>query len=228
VTINVAPAASGSVLTVTDSCMSGTALLITGTTAGDTIVVEPGSSSSTLTVKLNGVTRTVARPSGRIIIVGGDGNDDIQIAGSISNPAWLYGDAGDDKLNAGGGNSLMIGGDGSDQLTGGSGRDVIIGGKGADKLVGNAGDDLLVAGSITKDERSAAGHEEFYCDLLMEWASTNLFSARVQYLRSYLLPNVQDDGASDEVDFLQGSSGNDWLVFADGEDKVVGQSGAVN
>src|SRR4029453_6973413 len=119
--------------------------------ADDEIVVEPGSSPTTLTVTINGVSSIVPKPSGRIIVTGGDGNDEIQIIGSIANPAWLYGDAGNDRLNAGNSGSLLIGGDGDDRLSGGSGRDVLIGGQGADNLLGNSADDILVASSTTKD-----------------------------------------------------------------------------
>lgn len=226
VTITVGAAAPGIIGIIADTCQGGTALLVTGTTADDTIVVVPGPTPSTLTVRLNGVSRTVDRPSGRIIIMGGAGDDDIHIAEAVGNTAWLYGEAGNDKLNAGGGNSLLIGGDGDDQLTGGSGRDVMIGGNGADKLGGNAGDDILVAGYTVIDGRSSPGHEEFWCDVLMEWASSNLFPTRVAKLRTFLLPSVRDDGDTDEVDFLQGSSGNDWIIFASGEDKVAGQTEA--
>ena len=43
---------------------------------------------------------------------------------------------------------------------------------------------------------------------------------------SFLLPQVRDDGDADEVDMLNGSSGNDWFIFASGEDKVSGQTEA--
>ena len=124
------PQRDGSIITIPDTCLGGTALLITGTSADDTIVVEPGSTAGTLKVTFNGVQTTVAKPSGRIIVTGGAGDDNIQIAGAITNPCWLYGDAGNDRLNAGNGGSLLIGGDGNDQLIGGSGRDVMIGGAG--------------------------------------------------------------------------------------------------
>jgi VCBS repeat-containing protein len=230
-------AAPGSILTVTDTCEGGTALLITGTSADDTIVVAPGAVAGTLQVTFNGVVTIVARPSGRIIVTGGDGNDNIQVAGAISNSAWLYGDAGNDRLNAGNvanhGN-LLIGGAGNDDLLGGSGRDILIGGMGADKLIGNASDDILIAGYTTKDDRSSASHEAYWCAILDEWSSGNSFAARINNLKNgtggnahnagwYLLPEVRDDGDTDEVDMLNGGAGYDWLIFASGEDKVVGQ-----
>jgi Ca2+-binding RTX toxin-like protein len=232
VTIYVAAPTPGSIQTIPDTCLDGTALLITGTPANDTIVVEPGSSSSTLKITFNGVSTVVAKPTGRIIVTGGAGDDNIQIAGAVSNPAWLYGDAGNDRLNAGNGGSLEIGGDGNDQLLGGGGRDVMIGGNDADSLIGNSDDDILVGGLTIYDSRSSAGHEEFWCNILHEWNSTNLFITRVQNLRdgtgglrhngdSFLLPSVRDDLASDAVDFLNGTAGDDWLIFLTMEDKVA-------
>src|SRR4029079_11841275 len=121
VAIHVTAAVPGSIQTIPDTCLGGTALLITGTVASDAIVVEPGSSPSTLKVTFNGVSTVVATHSGRIIVTGGAGDDNIQIAGAVGNPAWLYGDAGSDRLNAGNGGSLEIGGDGDDELLGGGG-----------------------------------------------------------------------------------------------------------
>lgn len=231
--------APGSILTIADNCLGGTALLITGTAGDDAIEVKPGPTASTLKVTFNGVTSTVARPSGRIIVTGGAGDDDIQIAGGVTNQVWLYGDAGNDRLNAGNGGSLLIGGDGNDQLTGGNGRDVMIGGQGEDKLIGNSGDDILVSGFTIRDDRTTAGHEEFWCDILTEWSSTNSFAARVQNLRdgsggnahngaSLLIPAVRDDNSADQVDLLDGGAGNDWLIFMASEDRVVGQVEATN
>src|SRR4029078_10460932 len=109
-------------------------------------MVAAGRSASTLNVTINGATTTAAAPSGRIIVAGSDGDDNIQIAGGVSNPSWFYGDAGNDRLNAASGGSLLFGGDGGDQLLGGSGRDIMIGGEGADRIIGNNGDDILIAG----------------------------------------------------------------------------------
>ena len=69
------------------------------------------------------------KPTGRIVAYGQAGDDDIQVAGAIRQQVWLYGDAGNDRLNAGNGGSLLIGGAGNDQLIGGGGRDVMIGGR---------------------------------------------------------------------------------------------------
>jgi len=237
VEITVTPAAAGSVSIVPDTSLGGTALLIIGTSSADNIVVEPGTTSGTLLVTVNGVSTTVAAPTGRIIVLAGAGDDNVQIAGSISNQAWLYGGDGNDRLNNGGGGGLLIGGDGNDQLTGGNGRDIMVAGRGSDKVVGNGNDDIIIAGYTTKDDPATAAHEKFWGEVTAEWNSANSFLDRVNNLRgsatqntnnnnnrsSYLLPEAMDDNAADAIDMLQGGSGNDWFIFKIDEDKVVGQ-----
>jgi len=189
-------------------------------------------------VLLNGVTTTAPAPSGRIIVIGGAGND-ILLLPTVTNPVWLYGEAGSDLLAAGKGGSLVLGGDGSDLLLGGSGRDVMIGGEGADILLGNGGDDILVAGLTDYDSRSVAGHEDFWGDILREWNSSNSFSVRLQNLRdgsggtanndgSLLLPHVIDDILAGTTDLLTGGGSSDWLIFTSGEDIVVGPTEGSN
>ena len=228
VTINISAAAAGSIITIADTCLGGTALVITGTSGNDSIKVEPGSSSTTLKVNFNGSITTVAKPTGRIIISGEAGDDTIHLAGAILNQAWLYGDTGNDRLNNGNGGGLLFGGDGNDDLTGGGGRDIMIGGQGADKLIGNSDDDILVAGYTSRDSRSSPNHGDFWCGVVHEWNSNRSFAERVDNLRDELLPEVIDDAFADDIDFLNGSSGNDWLIFKSGEDKVAGQIEAGN
>jgi hypothetical protein len=228
VTINISAAAAGSIITIADTCLGGTALVITGTSGNDSIKVEPGTSSSTLKVNFNGTITTVAKPTGRIIITGEAGDDTIHLAGAILNQAWLYGDAGNDRLNNGNGGGLLFGDDGNDELTGGGGRDIMIGGQGADKLIGNSDDDILVAGYTARDNRSSPNHGDFWCGVVHEWNSNRSFAERVDNLRDELLPEVIDDAFADDIDFLNGSSGNDWLIFKSGEDKVAGQIEAGN
>jgi len=215
VTFSVAPPAPGSILTVADTCLGGSALLIAGTAADDEIVVEPGSTAQTLTVTINGVTSTATRPSGRIIVIGASGDDDIQIAGSVTNAAWLYGDAGDDRLKGGAGDDVLLGGADDDLLVGGSGRDMLIGGTEADRIVGNADDDVLIAGSTSFDALEAA-----LCAIMDEWTSQRTNAQRRLYLLGsttggangayYLQADVTvfNDVAAD---VLTGSAGQDWF-----------------
>jgi hypothetical protein len=104
----------------------------------------------------------------------------------------------------------------------------MIGGEGADHLVGNSDDDILIAGLTDEDSRTSANHDEFWCELLHEWNSGDSFTQCVQALRPTLLPVVHDDHYVDAVDFLNGASGNDWLIFMSSEDHVAGQAEATN
>ncbi|HMC12390.1 MAG TPA: hypothetical protein VKH44_13915, partial [Pirellulaceae bacterium] len=217
-------------------------MVVVGTAGNDQILFDPGTLPGEVVGRLNGAIVSRFIPTGKIVAYGGAGDDNIQVAGSIALPAWLYGEAGNDRLNAGNGGSLLIGGEGNDRLLGGGGRDVMIGGNGADSLIGNNSDDILVAGFTTMDDRSTAGHEEFWGDVIAEWNSSRTFNERVNNLRdgtgsaipsnngSFLKLNVTvlDDMFGDEIDFLNGAAGEDWLIFSMVEDKVSGQVEASN
>ncbi len=56
------------------------------------------------------------------------GDDKITIADNIDLTAWLYGGDGDDELEGGKGDDVLIGGAGKDELDGGKGSDFLIGG----------------------------------------------------------------------------------------------------
>ena len=53
----------------------------------------------------------------------------------------------------------------------------------------------------------------------------NLRGNNAQYSGAKLLPAVVDDLSADEIDFINGAAGNDWLIFLAGNDKVAGQVG---
>jgi hypothetical protein len=92
----------------------------------------------------------------------------------------------------------------------------MIGGNGADSMIGNSGDDILIAGFTNLDERSASGHETYFCGIMYEWNSSNAFMTRVNNLRNDSM--IQDDDDRDAIDFLNGSAGNGWLIFTKNED----------
>src|SRR5262249_46307679 len=77
-------------------------------------------------------------PTGSLTVCAQAGNDDVQVAGGVTLPAWLYGGAGNDRLKGGGGDDVLLGGDGDDLLLGGQGCDLLFAGAGADRVVGNA------------------------------------------------------------------------------------------
>ncbi len=216
--------------TVTATVQGVSDLVVIGTPANDQILFIPGNTAGEVVAKLNGVIVASFSPTGRIIAYGLAGNDDIQVVGGVTHQAWLYGDSGNDRLNAGNGGSLLFGGDDNDQLIGGGGRDIMIGGNGADSLLGNANDDILVAGYTLKDNRAHTDHLAFWRAVLAVWNGPDLFASRVQNLKGAggLLPQVVDDCFDDEMDFLNGSGGDDWLIYALDEDKVTGKPEASN
>ena len=190
-------------------------LMFVGTASDDAIVFSPASNGG-ITASLNGnVIGSFSAPISQIIAHGLAGNDDIQIAGSTSIGAWLYGDGGNDRLKGSGGHDVLLGGDDDDLLVGGSGRDLLIGGLGADRLVGNQDDDILIAGFTAYD-----AHREALRAVLSEWTRTDIsYENRVANLTNggghngnYCLDGATV-GHDDSADVLTGNSGLDSVLF---------------
>jgi PKD repeat protein len=204
-----------------DPCDSGeTALVVGGTTANDIIVFDRQGNGGDIEVFINDVSQGVFHPTGHVIAYGQAGDDNIQVAQSISLDAWLYGDAGNDRLKGGGGASILLGGDNDDLLLGSSGRSILIGGNGKDRLLGGIGEDILIGGFTAYD-----GSALVLCALLDTWSSTvDGYAVRVARLRLLLnATTVIDDG---DVDVLNGSSGLDWF-FAGLGDVVTISTGEI-
>ncbi len=203
--------------------------VVYGTAQNDQILFTPGSSAEEIVAKLNGTVVGTLSVDARMLAYGLAGNDTIQVAGSITASAWLDGGVGNDRLKGGAGPDVLLGRDGDDLLVGHSGRDLLIGGRGADRIVGNGDDDTLIAGYVdfgTADEKEAMDA------VMAEWLSARDYPQRVANLRDgsgsverfngeFFLQKgttVFDDGARD---LLTGSSGLDWLLFHDDEDKAT-------
>jgi Ca2+-binding RTX toxin-like protein len=75
--------------------------------------------------------------NGYCTIHGGNGNDYIEGDGNLHN--YLFGDAGNDTIQAGNGGDQMFGGAGDDELDGGPGNDSLDSGSGNDLLTGGGG-----------------------------------------------------------------------------------------
>jgi Ca2+-binding RTX toxin-like protein len=185
-------------------------LIVGGTDQADTINIGQASGGG-ITVTINGQAVGTFNPTGRIIVYALGGNDSVQMDGSINLPGELFGGAGNDTLNGGGGSCILVGGDGDDQLTGSSGRDLLIGGTGADRLVGNKGDDILIAGTTAYDNNIAALEA-----VLARWNGSDSYSARVAAITAgvgsaqYKLTSATVFSDT-SVDTLTGSSDQDWF-----------------
>jgi hypothetical protein len=204
-----------------------TALVVGGTTGSDMIRLSPATGGQ-IEVIINGVGQGTFAPTGRIIVYGQAGDDDIKLAGSISNDAWIYGGAGNDELMGGSGDNVLFGEDGDDTLIGSIGRNLIVGGAGSDRLQGRPGEDIVVGGTTVWDNNETA-----LLAIMAEWSSAADYQTRIDHLRgttagglngSYVLDSttVVDDG---NVDRMFGSGGLDWFFTGIGDEIVDEGSG---
>ena len=95
-------------------------------------------------------------------LYGGAGKDKLDGGGGRD---YIFGEAGDDYLSGGRGSDVIVGGDNNDKLRGGSdsgsdsefdGRDLLIGGSGEDEINADKGDDLLIGGFTAYDNNAIA------------------------------------------------------------------------
>ena len=188
-----------------DPVYGGKMLVVGGTQGNDQIVLNP---SHGVKVLINGKSQGNFAPTSRVVVYGQDGNDNIQVAGGVRLPAWLYGGNGNDRLKGGNGNDFLFGGAGNDNLLGGQGNDVLVGDLGADRLVGEAGNDVLVAGSL-----SATLTEPTIKSLVDTWAKSGKSVTDNDNLKTSL--GVTDDSDPDK---LTGAAGVDCFFYQAGVD----------
>ena len=182
--------------------------------------------------------------AGRVTLRGGGGNDTLTGGGLYDR---LYGDDGDDLLQAGPFANLLYGGAGGDTLTGNLGRDALYGGDGADLLDGGdrgdlldggAGDDLLAGGAGNDTFLGSDGNDALDggdgTDLLA-WAGQGRgvaadLSAGIAGFAdgagdSMTLAGVENLLGGDGDDTLAGDLGRNFLVGGAGDDTLTGRGG---
>jgi hypothetical protein len=210
-------------------------LSVTGTPGDDKILFNPGAGNGgTAKALVDNLAQGTFSPTGRLIAYGIAGNDDIEVAGGVTLPAFLYGGDGSDRLKGGGGNNVLVGGTGNNTLIGGSASNLLIGGSGSSTLIGGSGDDLLIAGTTAYDANDAA-----LAAIMAEWTSGRDYATRIANLsgtgsgprnngNDFLNaggPNttVFDNGA---VDVIKGGSGMDWFFANVVQDIINGRHGS--
>jgi hypothetical protein len=192
-------------------------LVVGGTTGADHIQVKKGAGDgASLEVSVNGVNLGEFAGLTRAVVYGQAGDDNLDATGSTDLALELYGGDGNDRLQGGSRDDILDGGAGDDEVLGGQGRDILVGGAGSDRLVSQGGDDILIGGlfmgvDLTGDRRDAL------VAVSQAWSSTTQsYEERVEAMVDGLAALVADDGASD---VLTGSSGDDWFFArVDGED----------
>lgn len=167
----------------------------------------------------------------RVILCSGD--DQATVAGNVRIPALLDGRAGNDRLNAGGVGSVLLGGPGDDMLIGSPGRDILLGGDGRDRLVGNGGEDILIGGLTTYDfvpDDNKLANDAALFSVRAEWNSSRSLEERMANVTGTPNPSfgarlngnnylqlgitVTDDG---DEDVMTGSAGRDWFFAFAGD-----------
>ena len=132
-----------------------------------------------MTVILDGKSLGTFKPTSRVRIHGGGGNDTITVSHGVTAAVWLYADGGNVQFQGGGGPTLLVGGSGKNTFTGGSGRTIMIGGSGADSLTGGNGDAILIGGTTAYDAIPVALRA-----VLSTWSSPASYAARVSQIES--------------------------------------------
>jgi Ca2+-binding RTX toxin-like protein len=164
---------------------------------------------------------------------GGEGNDSLTLSGDgfggITG-AYVYGDAGDDTILAGGtppghvvsggeGNDSVQGSAGADQIYGEAGNDTVDGGAAEDILDGGDGNDLLVVDSLGDQVTDASGADTIQASL--SWTLTAGFEA----LRLTGAASLSGTGTNN-ADRIEGNTGNNSLSGLNGGDTLDGGAGA--
>ena len=204
-----------------------TVLVVGGTTGSDRLTMRPNPSDpSLITVRIyeedtgNTIVLDFSSDVGSILVMGGDDDDMIVIASSISLDTVLVGGLGDDIIFGGSGSDTILGGAGNDNLFGRSGVDAVFGNDGDDILRGNLDGDMLDGGAGADILFGNLGDDEIYGgdgdDLLFGGLGDDV-----------LLGGDGDDllwgGVGDDV--LQGGDGDDLLFGGLGDDVLNGEDG---
>jgi Ca2+-binding RTX toxin-like protein len=194
----------------------GTALSIRGTHLADNIMVSETSFS--LSVSFNGVTFDFDTSLVTQIFIHGIGGDDqLTLANSVTKPARLYGDEGNDTLTGAAGDDSLDGGDGNDIYVFNTNTPL-----GSDSVTDSAGTDRLSfvgsTSSITVDLGTTAA-QAVNANLTLTLAS----ASALENLNGGSGDDMLTGNALNNV--LDGGAGNDSLFGADGADTLYGRAG---
>jgi len=150
----------------------------------------------------------------------------------------IYGQEGDDNIQAGLGNDIIYGGTGDDRLFGGAGHDYIYGGTGLNSLYGGDGNDRIFGGGNRDVIAAGAGDDRIFSaggnDLIYTGDGQNMVKAGNGKDVIYggngidrLYGDAGDDRifGRDGVDTLFGGNDNDLLNGGNGNDVLHGGNG---
>ncbi len=202
---------------------SGTgALVVVGNAIADTISLTNSADHQSFTVDINNnssLQQTFNYSDVTSLrVVAGDGDDFVY--NDLLMDTEIFGQNGNDRLEGGYANDLVMGGNGIDILVGRHGDDVLngqdgndwlFGGPGVDDLSGITGNDNLYGGTGDDTLNGHGGNDSL-------WGEDGNDS---------LLGGAGDDllRGQDGDDTIKGEAGDDWLVGGDGDDTLQGDAG---
>ena len=199
-----------------------------GATSNDTIVVNPGGSSNTgstgVTVQttLNGVTAktTYSQSFGTIYAFLQNGNDNVQLASTLTINAIASAGNGNDNVQLGNGSNIVTLGNGNDNIQTGSGGNTVLAGNGNDNLtVGNGNDNVTVGNG--NDNVSAGNGPD---TVVAGSGNDNLTVGNGN--DNLTVGNGNDNvSAGNGSDVIVEGNGNDNVSAGNGADLVVGGLG---
>jgi len=196
------------------SAMNGTTLEITGSSGADYIGVSLNVALDSLYV-FDGAGTSVPYDDDVVTMIkiwAGGGNDTVFInrdafnGNEVQEICLIYGEAGNDSIEAGNLADTVYGGDGLDSLYGFAGADKMYGGIGNDKLYGGDSDDLL---------RGEDGDDS----LLGEGGADDAYGGNGY---DTIFGGADNDtlGGDGDADCITGDGGNDSMTGGDGNDTI--------
>lgn len=201
-----------------DPIKAGTkALVVNGTTLGDTITIKPlGTSTTTYVVTINGTPHVVSGVTGRILVYGQDGDDTINLSTTVTRRTWLSG---------GNGNDTILGGNGVDWISGGLGNDILNGRAGIDRLVESADVSFTLVGgtATTNGSLTGLGTDVLFRNTIETAQLTGGASNNTINTTAFNGPVRLDGGDGNDV--LLSGRGNDILIGGNGNDSLSGGLG---
>ncbi|MCA9051045.1 MAG: hypothetical protein KDA89_20055, partial [Planctomycetaceae bacterium] len=207
---------------------SGTTLTLNMTPGADHYVVLPGTDpndSNRVVVRGFRADGSVIDTRGfsnitRIVALGSDGDDIIEIDGKLNQAVELHGGAGNDRLVAGSGIAVLYGDAGNDILIGGRSADTLDGGDDNDTITGNAGNDIIRGGAGVDVIHGNEGND-----------TIDGGDGNDQIFGDVGNDTITAGGGDDQVwgdvgnDVIRGGDGNDTIYGEEGNDTIFGDAG---
>ena len=156
-----------------------------------------------------------------VSFTGGAGNDVINAGSGFDT---VFGQGGNDTINAGANHDVVTAGDGNDTVHGDGGNDTVLGNAGADSIFGDAGDDTLEAGTENDFVYGGIGRD------LVKGQEGNDYMEGNAGIDTLLGGTGHDSilgGSSGADDLAAGLDEGDSIVGAAGDDIILGDNGTI-